>query len=520
MCNDLIICERTMGKKLKAISKVSVALALLGAAVPAVEAAPTAMAAKKATKKAKKSTKKSTKKAKKAKKSTKKKATKKVAKKKASKKPVKKVARKKAVKKTNAQKYTPKAKSVTVKAGSKLSAKSVITNASKLPAKTKYAFSPKPSLKKTGTYIVSVIVTYPDKSKDKVKNVKIKVTAKKAAYNPAKATYEKYKKQATELGSLEAAQNDLSQKKAALDSANQAYTDAVTSYNNKVVAAKASYDEASSAYDAAGYDFIMSKATANFYQDSKAGMANVAALAGYVNGLDDSVKSFLSTSNLKKDVTLIKELNSLRASDNNFSNHNALGVDYDLMIYASISGFISDSTMNHTYFRNAPTEVYASRAENLAWGYSDPLTGWYTEEKAIYDAHGSGVTGHYTNCMGDYEYVGLVLDQSTGTSAADFGRGKISTSESGTQVSVDEFEAALNSYVASYESTMNMAKAAYEQIKADKSQVNNAQENVTSSKKAYDAANAKVKKVKAVNQQLAKAYTAYQKSLKVAHKKK
>lgn len=493
-----------MGKKLKAISKVSVALALLGAAVPAVEAAPTAMAAKKATKKAKK-----------AKKSTKKKATKKVAKK-----PVKKVAKKKAVKKTNAQKYTPKAKSVTVKAGSKLSAKSIITNASKLPAKTKYAFSPKPNLKKAGTYTVSVIVTYPDKSKDKVKNVKIKVTAKKAAYNPAKATYEKYKKQAAELGSLEAAQNDLSQKKAALDSANQAYKDAETSYNNKVAAAKASYDEASSAYEAAGYDFIMSKATANFYQDSKADMANVAALASYVNGLDDSVKSFLSTSNLKKDVTLIKELNSLRASDNNFSNHNALGVDYDLMIYASISGFISDSTMNHTYFRNAPTEVYASRAENLAWGYSDPLTGWYTEEKEIYDAHGSGVTGHYTNCMGDYEYVGLVLDQSTGTSAADFGRGKILTSESGTQVTVDEFEAALNNYVASYESTMNTAKTTYEQTKADKSQVNNAQENVTSSKKAYDAANAKVKKVKTVNQQLAKAYKAYQKSLKVAHKKK
>ena len=92
----------------------------------------------------------------------------------------------------------------------------------------------------------------------------------------------------------------------------------------------------------------MSKATANFYQDSKAGMENVAALAGYVNGLDDSVKSFLSTSNLKKDVTLVKELNSLRASDNNFSNHNALGVDYDLMIYASISGLISDSSKNHT----------------------------------------------------------------------------------------------------------------------------------------------------------------------------
>ncbi|MFK3588640.1 hypothetical protein OCH80_09645 [Lactobacillus sp. 23-2] len=97
-----------MGKKLKAFSKVSVALALLGAAVPAVEATPTAMAAKKSTKK---SVKKSTKKAKKAKKSTKKKATKKVAnkfsKKKATKKSVKKVAKKKVVKKT-AKKAAPK----------------------------------------------------------------------------------------------------------------------------------------------------------------------------------------------------------------------------------------------------------------------------------------------------------------------------------------------------------------------------------------------------------------------------
>ena len=78
-----------MDKKLKAISKVSLALALLGAAAPVTVTAPTAMAAKKAAKK-------STKKTKKAKKS-----------------------KKKVVKKTNAQKYAPKAKSVTVKAGSK-----------------------------------------------------------------------------------------------------------------------------------------------------------------------------------------------------------------------------------------------------------------------------------------------------------------------------------------------------------------------------------------------------------------
>ncbi len=473
-----------MNKKLKAISKVSVALALLGAAVPAVGTAPTALAAKKETKK---STKKKTKRAK-----------------------------KKAVRKTNAQKYMPKAKSATVKAGSKLSAKSIITNASKLPAKAKYAFSPKPNLKKAGTYTVSVIVTYPDKSKDKVKNVKIKVTAKKAAYNPAKAAYEKYKKQAAELGSLEAAQNDLSQKKATLDSANQAYTEAVASYNNKVAATKTKYDEASNAYEAAGFDFIMSKATPNYYQDSKNSMSKESVLAGYVSGLDDSVKSVLSTTNLKEDITLVKELNNYRATDNNFPNHNALGIDYDLMIFASIANVVGTNTYGHTYFAYSLDNEIISGSENLAWGYSDPLDGWYTKEKAIYDAHGSGVTGHYRNCMGDYDYVGLVLDQNTGTSAADFN----SSRESSAQVSVEEFESALNSYVAPYETALNAAKTTYEQTKADKSQVNNAQENVTNSKKAYDAADAKVKKVKTVNQQLAKAYTAYQKSLKAAHKKK
>lgn len=360
-------------------------------------------------------------------------------------------------------------------AGSKLSAKSIITNASKLPAKAKYAFSPKPNLKKAGTYTVSVIVTYPDKSKDKVKNVKIKVTAKKAAYNPAKAAYEKYKKQAAELGSLEAAQNDLSQKKATLDSANQAYTEAVASYNNKVAATKTKYDEASNAYEAAGFDFIMSKATPNYYQDSKNSMSKESVLTGYVSGLDDSVKSVLSTPNLKEDITLVKELNNFRSTDNNFPNHNALGIDYDLMIFASIANVVGTNTYGHTYFAYSLDNEIISCGENLAWGYSDPLDGWYTKEKAIYDAHGSGVTGHYRNCMDDHDYVGLVLDQNTRTSAADFN----SSRESSAQVSVEEFESALNSYVAPYETALNAAKTTYEQTKADKSQVNNAQEKGT-----------------------------------------
>ena len=73
------------------------------------------------------------------------------------------------------------------------------------------------------------------------------------------------------------------------------------------------------------------------------------------------------------------------------------------------------------------------------------------------------------------------------------------------------------SYVASYESSLNVAKTAYDQAQADKSQVDAAKENVNSSQAAYDEAVAKVAKIKKVNQQLSKAY---QKSLKSSRKKK
>ncbi|MFV4960717.1 Rib/alpha-like domain-containing protein [Lactobacillus delbrueckii subsp. allosunkii] len=205
-----------MGNKLKAISKISVALALLGAAVPAVEAAPTAMAAKKATKKAKKSTKKaakkSTKKAKKAKKTTKKKATKKIAKKpakksvkKAVKKPVAKKSVKKAVKKpvakkpvkkavkkpvakkpakkvikrvTMADKYQPTVKSgtVNIKWGAYFddddnSPENFITNKSSLPEDVDFVYLDPVNTEKGGTYKTRIQAKYEDGSREVVGTV-------------------------------------------------------------------------------------------------------------------------------------------------------------------------------------------------------------------------------------------------------------------------------------------------------------------------------------------------------------
>ena len=198
-----------MGNKLKAISKVSVALALLGAAVPAVEAAPTVMAAKKATKKAKKSTKKvvkkNTKKAKKAKKTTKKKATKKVAKKTAAKKPAKKSVKKpvakkpakKVVKKTTtkkpakkfvkhvtmADKYQPKVKSSTVNIDwgtdfydsdndyINYSPVDFITNKSSLPSGVYFYYLDYVDTSKSGTYKTRILAHYDDGSEEVVGTV-------------------------------------------------------------------------------------------------------------------------------------------------------------------------------------------------------------------------------------------------------------------------------------------------------------------------------------------------------------
>lgn len=342
--------------------------------------------------------------------------------------------------------------------------------------------------------------------------------AKSSKVTRAKKTYQKYQKQAKKLGSLKKAQKDLTKKKKAYNLANKTYKNALASYNSRVAKAKQSYNNALSIYDAAGYDFIMSKASANYYEDAKDAMKNNSALSSYVNGLDGSMKRVLSTSNLKNDINLMKELNQFRATDNNFTDLQALGVDYNMMIYAGIAGIVSNTTHNHTYFMESmdSEDSFDSYAENLAWGYSDPLVGWYTEEKAVYDANGDGETGHYLNCVGDYEYVGLILDPKTNTGSADFNY----SSDTGTQVTVDEFASALNQYVAPYEGNVKTAKAKYDQEVAKKAAVTSAKKKVTAAKKAYDKANALVKKIKKVNASLKKAKKAYQKALKATRKRK
>lgn len=86
----------------------------------------------------------------------------------------------------------------------------------------------------------------------------------------------------------------------------------------------------------------------------------------------------------------------------------ALKVSPVLMAISIVQGNASSSYIGHTM------EYYA--AENLAWGYSDPFRGWYSEEKALYDkgVRGNSV-GHYVNLMlQDYNVTGFAVNTRSG----------------------------------------------------------------------------------------------------------
>ncbi len=110
-------------------------------------------------------------------------------------------------------------------------------------------------------------------------------------------------------------------------------------------------------------------------------------------------------SNLKRQATLLNELNNRRAKDNNFTkaaNRSALKIDPDLVVTAMMSAMISSNKIDHTLFLSDDDNlINLGAAENLSWGYGNPLKGWYDEEKKIYDKNkkATSETGHYINCM-------------------------------------------------------------------------------------------------------------------------
>ena len=130
----------------------------------------------------------------------------------------------------------------------------------------------------------------------------------------------------------------------------------------------------------------------------------------------------LALTNVLKSLAIIDSINELRATDDNY-----VGYEDCLTNFVMMAG--SAYTADVSIYQVAHVSKYSkfSYNENLAWGYSNPTSGWYTSEKELFDAcrdelgidvsDGEGLTsseissiktlansygytiGHYTNLM-------------------------------------------------------------------------------------------------------------------------
>lgn len=175
-----------------------------------------------------------------------------------------------------------------------------------------------------------------------------------------------------------------------------------------------------------------------------------AAAAGILKDADPQVlatttigRAYDATSleNMKASIAWLKKCNQLRASEGTDPRSGAalqpLKVNLQLMAIAQVQANWSAEHVDHS-------GMYAV-GENLAWGYSDPFRGWYDEEKAIYQAGSSGVTGHYLNIVNaNYVTTGFAVNQ-YGAYGITHGQ-TFSGQEPGDSLSVEEFEALFTAY--------------------------------------------------------------------------
>lgn len=226
--------------------------------------------------------------------------------------------------------------------------------------------------------------------------------------------------------------------------------------------AKKAYKAADQEYQQLGFEFVDSRTSgSSSFASIKSAIASSSVSEYADSSMDDAVASALKSDNIKKSIKLIRELNRLRArSDNAYGSVAPVKVDFDLMMYSAFSGYISEQTHNHTLFESGagcPANLFS---ECLAWGYSDPFDGWYTEEKKIYDSDPNSSyssVGHYLNSVSpDAEAVGLTYSE--GTSAMDMG------TIGSTSVTLDEFETAFTEYTGDAAEKRDAAKAEYDRI--------------------------------------------------------
>ena len=101
--------------------------------------------------------------------------------------------------------------------------------------------------------------------------------------------------------------------------------------------------------------------------------------SGYISST--SAKDASNLDNVETSLALIDKTSSLRASDSNFSGYGEVYTNFSMMVGSAYTCNVSVTSYAHV-----STYYTFSNNEGLAWSYSNPLAGWYTEEKEYFDA--------------------------------------------------------------------------------------------------------------------------------------
>ncbi|MBQ6223392.1 MAG: InlB B-repeat-containing protein, partial [Solobacterium sp.] len=204
-----------------------------------------------------------------------------------------------------------------------------------------------------------------------------------------------------------------------------------------------------------------------------------------------------SIDNVLTALDLIAEGNTLRAGDehrlaNHDGNDDALKVTDYMMALAQIqTNYIAVINFNHWHGLKESRYFYYT-GENIAWGSYpeyDPFSGWYTKEKADYEAGDLSEAGHYLNLVNPdaedstrkSEITGFGASQYTGalpydegySYAQEFARTDYPTGLSydsniisswGTEYTVAEYKAAVISYRDNLNTQLAQAQAYLEEL--------------------------------------------------------
>lgn len=214
-------------------------------------------------------------------------------------------------------------------------------------------------------------------------------------------------------------------------------------------------------------------------------------------------KDATSLANLKKSIGIMKEINELRASDDNFVG--------DMKRNPSLTNFYFMAVAQTGADRGAGLHAHSLlqvNCENLAFGYTDdPTIGWYKKEKRTFDQIKGelGITeineatlqqikaeakarnvevGHYTNLFWAADQlmgVGFTQYRTTACYNASHLSNYQNKYSKYASYTIDEFEAFVNAYQAhldnpggavSLEQQLAAAKAALDQVKAKQKEAN------------------------------------------------